>query len=919
MKCEVPFMEKECMARKNTKLIAISICLLAMIPLFLIEDIGKYAILMHFMYSAFLISISIIVLNTMKFNIDKFSKVLGSILGVTGIIEIIDVFISLNLIDDITNSLNIKFILSGLTDMFPIMGIFVSFNYLKKLKNLMLDMSLSILITFVFLSSTVLFINSLDSTTVQIKYYILEIFISIAIILISIYLLKQIQVNSSELDNEEKYFFKKTIIILMISRVPIALHFFIRNLLIEDILSQMLTNISMYYLYRYIAYKNVRKPYLKLNVINEKLIQKTEDLKENNEKLMTETEKIQGLKELLIDKESKLQSTLDASVNSIIVFSKEKEIKYANKKFKSIFGYNLCSKDYKIELDLKPKLKNYDDLLNNIDYVFDNKSNTEDYIYAINNKSYQAIFAPLVIKNETEGALCILIDKTKKKEFEQKIIEANARYENFLESIGDGIVVLQDGNVIYANKACREIFKENLNEIDFCIDGKKENKEEMYIIDGKKIYVEMSFSEYIKNGENKTIVAIRDVTMRKIGQMKLKESQKSYSRFIDILPDGICLLDENLNIDYANKSLIDMLGHKSIDNIKSKNVKNFIKLKFNETRKFDLKMKSVLNDNEYIILLEQKLITTKDEIVQVDMNAIPFAIDENKYVMLIIKDLTNKKTSELAEQELLERLNTDKIKTEFFANMSHELKTPLNVISSSNQLIDSFYKNGKIEDYNDNVKSHVELVRQSSYRLQRLINNIIDLTKMESGLYKLELSKHNIVTVIEDLFMKVERYASKKDISILFDTESEEINMYIDKSEIERIILNLLSNCIKFTKNGGDIYVNIYNKRDLVSISVKDTGVGIPKNKLKLIFEEFGQVDKTLSRNTEGSGIGLTIVKNLVELHGGNISAISEEDKGTEFIINIPIKELNCKENQEDRKIYNIDEKIKIEFSDIYY
>ena len=912
MRYEVPIVSEKNIVKENSKVIITFI--LAMIPLFFIQDNKKYAILLHFMYSTFLLSISIIVLNTMKFNVDRFSKILGVVLGFTGMVEIIYVFASLNLSRGISNSEDIKLILSGLTDVFPVIGIFLSFNYFKKIKNLIVDMSVSLIVIAVSFNLLVGFVNSLYGITDYFKYYIVETFITMLMAFVSIHIYKQIKKNNNSLDEQERCFFSKTIILLMLSRIPTILHFLIKDVLIEDMLSQIITNISMYYLYKYIAYKNVKKPYLQLNEINEELTKKTYNLKINNKKLMSETSKIQELKDLLTDKEFRLQSTLDASINSIIVFSRDKEIEYANKTFKNKFGEKIKS-----GLDLKDNLKNYEDILKNIDHVFNKKANTEDYIYAKNNKSYQAIFAPLIIKNEIEGALCILIDKTKKKEFEQKIIEANARYENFLESIGDGIVVLQEGKVIYANKACREIFKDNLDEIDFCIDKKSDNKEEMYIIDGRKVYVEMSFSEYTKNGENKTIVAIRDVTLRKIGQMKLKKSQKSYSRFIDILPDGICLLDQNLNIDYANKSLIDMLEYDTLENVHYKSVKNMIKLKFNEANKFEMNMKSVLNDNKYIILLEQKLMTNSDKIIQVDMNAIPFAIDDNKYIMLIIKDLTNKKTSELAEQELLERLKTDKIKTEFFANMSHELKTPLNVISSSNQLVDSFYKNGKIEDYNDNVKSHIELVRQSSYRLQRLINNIIDLTKMESGFYKLKLTKHNIVTLIEDLFMKVEKYASKKDISILFDTESEEINMYIDKSEIERIILNLLSNCIKFTKNGGNIYVNIYDREDTVVISVKDTGVGIPKNKLKLIFEEFAQVDRTLSRNTEGSGIGLTIVKNLVELHGGNIKVISEEDKGTEFIISIPISESSGKEDEEDRKIYNIDEKIKIEFSDIYY
>ena len=913
---------------KNNKIKEqISIFCMVIVSIFLafvIKDVGRYGVFMHSIYATILIAMVIIVFNTMKFSIDKFSIFLGIIFAVTGILEIIYVFVGLNLNNALDLYGNFSIIISTITDVLPIIGIYLSFNYIKENNNIIQDVIITTIIIILSVASIVILINFLYNIEglnliKGIKIYTFDIIATIFIIFMVININKKIKCNSDQSNNEKKYFFRKIVLIILLSRIPTLLYPLIKDVYIQDILSQIIVNIAMYYLYKYIVNINVKNPYIKLNEINESLIQKTDSLKENNKKLIQETEKIQDLKDILSSKEAKLQSTLDVSVNSIIVFDKNKEITYANKTFVSLFKSDGDKKECIIEKDLKPKLKNYEDLIKNIDHILDTETSIQDFIYTIDNKVYQAIFAPLIIKSKLEGVLCILIDKTKKKEFEEKIIEANERYENFLESIGDGIVVLQGKERIYVNKACKDIFKSSIDEINFCIYDKKDNREERYIVEGKEIYVEMSFSEYFKNEENKTIIVIRDITSRKIAQMKLKESQKSYARFIDILPDGICLLNEKLDIFYANKSLMNMLEMDSIDKVKNTKVKNIITLNFDEENKFDNNMRKVLNENKYMLLLEHELIAKSKRKIQVEVNALPFAMDENKYIMLIIKDLTNKKTSEMAEKELLERLKTDKIKTEFFANMSHELKTPLNVISSSNQLIDSFYRVGKIDDYNDNVKSHIELVRQSTYRLQRLINNIIDLTKMESGFYKIKLAKHNIVEVIEDLFMKVEEYSSKKDISLIFDTELEEINIYMDKSQIERIILNILSNCIKFTPNGGEIFINIYYKVDRVLISVKDTGVGIPKNKLDLIFEEFIQVDKTLSRNTEGSGIGLAIVKNLVNLHGGDIEVKSEENRGTEFLIRLPVVDLSYQEEEVDRRIDNIDEKIKIEFSDIYY
>jgi two-component system CheB/CheR fusion protein len=283
-------------------------------------------------------------------------------------------------------------------------------------------------------------------------------------------------------------------------------------------------------------------------------------------------------------------------------------------------------------------------------------------------------------------------------------------------------------------------------------------------------------------------------------------------------------------------------------------------------------------------------------------------------VVLSLVDITNKKL--LDETILLESL-----KTEFFSNLSHELRTPLNVILSALQLLDTYENNSDIIDKEKKVKKYSNIMKQNCYRQLRLVNNILDITKLDAGFLELTQQKCNIVSIVESVTMSVAEYIKSKSIELIFDTDIEDCTMFCDPEKIERVILNLLANSIKFTKPGGDISVNMYDKCENIVISIKDTGIGIPKENLDIIFDRFRQVDRSLTRKQEGSGIGLSIVKSLVELHGGTISVLSEYGKGTEFIIVFPIlvrPEANdtCQpfEDESQERI----ERIHIEFSDIY-
>ena len=263
----------------------------------------------------------------------------------------------------------------------------------------------------------------------------------------------------------------------------------------------------------------------------------------------------------------------------------------------------------------------------------------------------------------------------------------------------------------------------------------------------------------------------------------------------------------------------------------------------------------------------------------------------------------------------------DKVRTEFVANMSHELRTPLNVICSTIQLLKSLDASKNLGD--EKIKYYIQIMNQNSLRLLRLINNIIDTTKVEGDYMSLHLRNRDIVYIVEEISQSVAEYIKSHGITLIFDTDVEEKTIAFDEEKVERIILNLLSNAVKFTNRNGSILVNIYDKVDFIEISIKDTGIGIPKDKLEFIFERFAQVDKSTSRQNEGSGIGLALVKSLVEMHGGKIHANSQEGKGSEFILTLPVRIVDREQEKSSVKNKEVFEKkyeenLSIEFSDIY-
>lgn len=286
------------------------------------------------------------------------------------------------------------------------------------------------------------------------------------------------------------------------------------------------------------------------------------------------------------------------------------------------------------------------------------------------------------------------------------------------------------------------------------------------------------------------------------------------------------------------------------------------------------------------------------------------------------KDITNEIIDKEEKEALEEKVRLEAMKSDLFTNLSHEFKTPLNIILGTMQVMEKYLKKGnKISK--DDFERYLKNIKQNSYRVLKIVNNVTDISKMDIGYYEIHLSKNNIVNIIEDICLSVVEYAKNKDIEIIFDTDCEEIEMVCDPDAIERVILNLLSNAIKYSDNiNGKIIVEVRNNEDFLFVSVKDNGRGIPKDKLKVIFDRFGQANGDLKEKTEGSGIGLYLVQSIIILHGGDIKVDSKENEGSNFTFYLPKNLIPDHEPINTSSIFekpkfNI-EKCKIEFSDIY-
>ncbi|MFW9826811.1 MAG: ATP-binding protein [Candidatus Thorarchaeota archaeon] len=373
---------------------------------------------------------------------------------------------------------------------------------------------------------------------------------------------------------------------------------------------------------------------------------------------------------------------------------------------------------------------------------------------------------------------------------------------------------------------------------------------------------------------------------KKEKEKSIKESDEKLKLFLENAYDLIIIINLELKIEYVNKKPLYKLTRYDVEEVIGK---IFLEFLHPEDRKVILELFSKAFKEEGEATLEARLKHKDGHYLYIETNGKLFHNEKGKpKALLITRDITELKNFEKFVTEENKKLKeVNQIKSELIMQSSHEFKTPLSSIYAASQLLLNNIKDQV------NIKSSelIEIIYKESQRLKHLIENLLDVSRVESGKFSLQLKKENLIKIIKSCYADLKYWADKKNLKFTFDLPSDLI-LKVDKLRIEQVITNLISNAIKYTPLRGNIYISLKEKDTCLEFSIKDTGIGFTKNETKLLFQKFGKIKRLINRmdiDTEGSGLGLYISKEIVELHNGKISAKSlGRYKGSTFTIRLP-------------------------------
>ncbi|MGL5755820.1 MAG: PAS domain-containing sensor histidine kinase [Paraclostridium sp.] len=589
------------------------------------------------------------------------------------------------------------------------------------------------------------------------------------------------------------------------------------------------------------------------------------------------------------------------------------EIKNFNKAYECFFGISDIdtNKTYILDDDIKLKTK----------VLLKKAIESKKYTTEIYEKKVGSYFYVEIYHSENEE-FCMRFNKISKQYMKLSSILKNSPFMAWIKDINGFYVDVNENFMKFFDKTYEEI----IGKTDFDIFpqniAKEVNKNDEKVLKSNKLHIYEEFIEVDKNNQvylqtakwthneegndvNLGTIGISIEITNKIELLKnIEKNEKIFLEIANNIEEVIIIKDEK-KAQYISPSFEKIFETKpddlyeDINNWNDKSVQieyegDIKDYNFKDTYSFNFKLIKSGSEDRWFWCRVVSLLDGNSNILK---------------KVIVISDITQNKKLEM---------EIEKLRMDFFANLSHELRTPINLIISSLQVLN--LKIDNLDKVNmDYFNTYLNIISQNGKRLLKLVNNLIDTTKLDAGHFDYLPTNNNIINFIEEICDSVSHFIENNKMSIIFDTNAEEKIIGFDQDNIERVMLNLISNAIKFNKPGGQIEVNI-NCTDKVKISVKDKGIGIPENKLESIFGRFEQVKNKFKNEREGSGIGLNLVKSIIEMHNGSIEVKSKLGEGSEFIITLP-DILVSNQNQHaivGEKYLNNSNRMNIEFSDIY-
>ena len=634
-------------------------------------------------------------------------------------------------------------------------------------------------------------------------------------------------------------------------------------------------------------------------------------------KAQREISERKNTEEKLLQNDALLRATLESTADGILVVDKKGKVSIANERFAKMWNIPkelLETGDDKKLLDfVLSQLINPQAFITKVQALYDSFDQSFDTLIFKDGRVFERLSSPLIKGAKNEGRVWSFRDVTEQKKSEKIIKESEAKYKALFENTADPVFIFDketnyflDCNQItlkrygYSKQELRKMTPLDLHPVEDrekVVKNIKNDTTELYYNhvtkSGKVFQVEISTSAVEYGERDARLSVVRDISDRIKAEDALRKSDQRYRAVIESTTNGVCLADPNEKLLYVNIGFANMLGY-SVNEMIGKDLSHFTTTEQYTRFQKQTEMRKKGKHNSYEIVLIHKDGTKKDILV----SASPLTEVNGTFIgsMGVFTDITESKRAKKElerknkqlDKALLKAEAATRAKSEFLANMSHEIRTPMNaVIGMTSLLLDTNLSTEQME--------YVETIRSGGDALLGVINDILDFSKIESGKIDLEYIPFDLRDCVEECLDLQASKAMKKNLDLAYYFEEGTPDSIVsDVTRIRQIITNLLNNAVKFTEK-GEVVLTVKsklldNKKHELHFEVRDTGIGIPKDRMDRLFKSFSQVDSSTTRKYGGTGLGLIISKKLSEMMGGTMWVNSEVGKGTSFHFTIQEK-----------------------------